>query len=325
MPKFTSTMGVNYSSYFQSVHVNPVSSAAQIAGLPVTSVKTFSHDYDLPFIKAAQAQKNLTLAVGCTNDELAGLANGSTAQALVSAIAPFADTVAWICVGNEPLGSWFNHAYDNLLVPAVSNVANAFKQAGLPMGVTIPQNFEFMQVSYPPSQGSVKPELVNILQGTCAVMRSTGAPFMVNIYPFITRVQNRNVVKLDYCLFNAPPADWVHDGAYTYSNIFLAMLDALHVALEKVGCGDLEIVVGECGWPSRGDQDATISNARTFNQGLINQCKSNQGTPRHPGKPIQCFVFEMYDEDKKPTGPGAFEPYWGVCDGARNPKYTLTW
>jgi hypothetical protein len=179
MLNFASIMGVNYSSYFQSVPVNPVSAAAQIAGLPVTSVKTFTHDYDLPFIKAAQAQKNLTLAVGCTNDELAGLANGNT-QSLVSAIAPFADTVAWVCVGNEPLGSWYNHAYDALLVPAVTNVANAFKQAGLAIGVTVPQNFEFMQVSYPPSQGSVKPELANIIKGTCAVMRSTRAPFMVN-------------------------------------------------------------------------------------------------------------------------------------------------
>lgn len=324
MPNFASIMGVNYSSYFQSVPVNPVSAAAQIAGLPVTSVKTFTHDYDLPFIKAAQAQKNLTLAVGCTNDELAGLANGNT-QSLVSAIAPFVDTVAWVCVGNEPLGSWYNHAYDALLVPAVTNVANAFKQAGLAIGVTVPQNFEFMQVSYPPSQGSVKPELANIIKGTCAVMRSTRAPFVVNIYPFITRVQNRSVVPLDYCLFTAPPDQWVKDGAYTYTNIFVAMIDALHVALENIDCGDLEIVVGECGWPSSGDPDATNNNARTFNHGLINQCKSNQGTPRYPGKPIQCFVFEMYDEDRKPTGPGAFEPYWGVCDGAGNPKYKLMW
>jgi len=182
-----------------------------------------------------------------------------------------------------------------------------------------------MQVSYPPSQGSVKPELANIIKGTCAVMRSTRAPFMVNIYPFITRVQNRSVVPLDYCLFTAPPDQWVKDGAYTYTNIFVAMIDALHVALENIDCGDLEIVVGECGWPSSGDPDATNNNARTFNQGLINQCKSNQGTPRYPGKPIQCFVFEMYDEDRKPTGPGAFEPYWGVCDGAGNPKYKLMW
>ena len=298
MLNFASIMGVNYSSYFQSVPVDPVSAEAQIAGLPVTSVKTFTHDYDLPFIKAAQAQKNLTLAVGCTNDELAGLANGNT-QSLVSAIAPFADTVAWVCVGHEPLGSWYNHAYDALLVPAVTNVANAFKQAGLAIGVTVPQNFEFMQVSYPPSQGSVKPELANIIKGTCAVMRSTRAPFMVNIYPFITRVQNRSVVPLDYCLFTAPPDQWVKDGAYTYTNIFVAMIDALHVALENIDCGDLEIVVGECGWPSSGDPDATNNNARTFNQGLINQCKSNQGTPRYPGKPIQCFVFEMYDEDRK--------------------------
>src|SRR5882757_52608 len=324
MPNIASIMGVNYSSYFQSVPISPVSAAAQIAGLPVTSVKTFTHDYDFPFIKAAQAQKNLTLAVGCTNDELAGLANGNT-QSLGSAIAPFADTVAWVCVGNEPLGSWYNHAYDALLVPAVTNVANALKQAGLAIGVTVPQNSEIMKVSYPPSQGSVKPELANIIKGTCAVMRSTRAPFMVNIYPFITRVQNRSVVPLDYCLFTAPPDQWVKDGAYTYTNIFVAMIDALHVALENIDCGDLEIVVGECGWPSSGDPDATNNNARTFNQGLINQCKSNQGTPRYPGKPIQCFVFEMYDEDRKPTGPGAFEPYWGVCDGAGNPKYKLMW
>ena len=88
---------------------------------------------------------------------------------------------------------------------------------------------------------------------------------------------------------------------YTYKNIFDAMLDALHVALGKIGCGDLGIVVGECGWPTSGDRDATVSNAQTFNQRLINHCKSNEGTPRYPGKPIQCFVFEMYDEDKKPT------------------------
>src|SRR5262249_1101774 len=148
----------------------------------VMSAKTFSHDFDLPFIKAAQAQRKLTLAVGCINDELASLASGDT-QKLVCDLTPFADIVAWVCVGNEPLGSWQKRAYARLLVPAVQNVPNALKQATLPIGLTVPQNFEFMQASYPPSAGSIKKEFEDIIKGTCDVMRSTGAPFMVNIYP----------------------------------------------------------------------------------------------------------------------------------------------
>lgn len=156
-------------------------------------------------------------------------------------------------------------------------------------------------------------------------MRATNTPFMVNIYPFITRAQNRNVVPLPYCLFSAGPENWVHDGSYTYRNIFDAMLDALHVALGKIGYGDLEIVVGECGWPTSGDQDATVANAQLFNQSLIAHCKSNQGTPRFPGKPIQCFAFEMYDEDTKPIDAGSFERFWGVKAADGDFKYLLNW
>jgi exo-beta-1,3-glucanase (GH17 family) len=70
----------------------------------------------------------------------------------------------------------------------------------------------------------------------------------------------------------------------------------------------LEIVIGECGWPTQGDQDATTANAQIFNQNLINHCKSGAGTPRNPDKPIRCFVFEMYDENQKDTGPVSYFP-----------------
>jgi exo-beta-1,3-glucanase (GH17 family) len=324
MIKFSTTMGVNFSNYFQTQPVSPTTAAEQIAGLPVGAAKTFSHQGgDLAFMKAAQARK-LGLAVGCTNDELAGLAQGTT-QPLIDAIRPFADSVAWVCVGNEPLGSWYNGKYNGVLVPAVQNVAAALKQAGLDIGVTVPQNFEFMANSYPPSQGSVKSDLVGIIQGTCAAMRSSGAPFMVNIYPFITRAQNPKDVDLSYCLFTAGPDKWVQDPPYTYMNIFDAMLDALHVALGKINCGDLEIVVGECGWPTEGGLDASIANAQLFNQGLISHCKSGKGTPRYPNKQIQCFVFEMYDEDTKPIDPGQFERFWGVKKKDTNFKYLLNW
>jgi hypothetical protein len=69
MVKFTSTMGVNFSNYFQSNPIHPNAAAKQIRGLPVTSAKIFHHEGSHDFMKAAQAN-GLTLAVGCTNSRV---------------------------------------------------------------------------------------------------------------------------------------------------------------------------------------------------------------------------------------------------------------
>jgi hypothetical protein len=174
--------------------------------------------------------------------------------------------------------------------------------------------------SYPPSNGSIKPELVDVIKGTCEVMRSTGSPFMVNIYPFLARRDNPKDVSLDYCLFNGK----VVDGSYTYSGIFHAMMDALYVALGRIGYGNLEVVIGESGWPTQGHEDATTGNAEKFNNALIRNIKTT-GTPRFPNRPIRCFLFEMYDEDQKSVEHGPFEHYWGVYRTAGVPKYSLVW
>ena len=243
---------------------------------------------------------------------------------MIAAIKPYAKSIDWLCVGNEPLGSWHQGRYLNLLVPAMQNVHNALKGAGLQIGVTVPLNYAIMANSYPPSAGQFNPSLVGIITGACKVMAVSNAPFMVNIYPFLDIVGTPQI-PLPYCLFTAPQSDWVHDGPYTYRNIFDASLDALYVALGNVGLPGFPVVVGECGWPTQGNPLATIANAQTFNQNLIYHCKSGAGTPRRPGSPIVCYVFEMYDEANKPTGPGVFEVAWGVYNGSGQAKYALAW
>lgn len=323
MSDAASTMGVNFSNLFMVPPVAPAKAAQQIAQLPVRRVKTFSHSgQDLAFIQAAAAL-SLRVAVGIPNNELQGLANGQT-QALIANIKPYASAIDYLCVGNEPLGTWYNGAYTQLLVPAMQNVQKALQQAGLPIGVTCPQNFQFMSNSYPPSAGTIDPSLRVIIGNTCKVMQDTKAPFMVNLYPFLTYLSNPAQIPLDYCLFNATPNHWVHDGPYVYKNIFDAMLDALYVALGQIGYGSLPVVVGECGWPTQGAVAATTANARLFNQNLIAHCKSGSGTPRRPGQ-IPCYIFEMYDEAKKSTAPGPFEVAWGVYTSALQAKYALTW
>jgi len=295
-------------------------------GAPLTRRKLFSRRGAGPNFWDYVLTNHIKVALGTTNEEIQTLANGGPNPDLfVQRIKNFAPAISWICVGNEPLGSWYGDKYYPLLGRAVANLHAALQRAQLKIGVTVPQNFEFMEVSYPPSAGKIKQKFEQTIKDTCAVMQSSGAPFMVNIYPFLTRVQNRNDLPLDYCLFAAGPNHWVHDGNFTYKNILDAMIDALHVALEKIGYPNLDIVIGECGWPTAGDVDATPANAQTFLQNMINHCKSGQGTPRLPGRAIRCFVFEMYDENLKSTGPGPFETHWGVCDGTAQPKFPVKW
>src|SRR5262249_13604106 len=317
------TMGMNFSSLFMSQPVPPATAANQIAALPVMRAKVFSYqNADLQFIQAAAA-KNLRLAVGIPNDGLQALANGQT-QPLIAAIQPYAGSIGRLCVGNEPLSAWYNHQYDNLLVPAMQNVQQALQQAGLRIGVTVPLNYSIMGNSYPPSAGQFDSNLIPIINNACGVMAATGAPFMINVYPFLDYINNPAQIPLPYCLFTAPSNQWVQDPPYTYKNIFDASLDALYVAMGKIGRGTLAVVVGESGWPTQGNAVATVANAQTFNQNLINHCKSGTGTPRRPGQ-IRCYVFEMYDENLKSTAPGPFEVAWGVYNSSLQSKFALTW
>jgi len=90
----------------------------------------------------------------------------------------------------------------------------------------------------------------------------------------------------------------------------------VHNALSSMGFEDMEIVIAETGWPSRGDTNevgATVQNARAYNGNLIAHLRSMVGTPSMPEKSVETFIFALYDEDLKP-GPaserafGLFKP-----------------
>lgn len=84
-------------------------------------------------------------------------------------------------------------------------------------------------------------------------------------------------------------------------------VDAVHSALSGMGFQDIEIVVAETGWPSRGDSNEvgpSVENAKAYNGNLINHLRSLVGTPLMPGKSVDTYIFALYDEDLKP-GPGS--------------------
>ncbi|KAL2540162.1 Glucan endo-1 [Abeliophyllum distichum] len=87
------------------------------------------------------------------------------------------------------------------------------------------------------------------------------------------------------------------------------MVDSVYSALEKVGGSTIDIVVSETGWPSAGNTDATVENAKTYANNLVSHVASGQGTPKRPGKALETYIFAMFNENLKPAG---FERNFGL-------------
>ncbi|CAN6439864.1 unnamed protein product [Victoria cruziana] len=151
------------------------------------------------------------------------------------------------------------------------------------------------------------------------LLNSNGAPFTVNIYPFISLYQDPHF-PTGYAFFDG--TDTVIDNQITYNNVFDANFDTLIASLKDVGVPNLPIIVGEVGWPTDGDKNANVVNAKRFYDGLLKKLASNVGTPLRPGY-LEVYLFGLIDEDAKSISPGNFERHWGIFTYDGRPKFQM--
>lgn len=173
--------------------------------------------------------------------------------------------------------------------------------------------------SYPPSKGSFKGEVMVLMEPIIRFLVNKKSPLHLNLYTYFSYADNKDQIGLDYALFTASPGT-VSDSPRSYQNLFDAMLDAVHSALERSGGESLEVVVSETGWPTEGGIETNMENARIYNNNLIKHVKN--GTPKRPGKEIETYIFAMYDENMKPTPPNV-EKFWGLFHPSKLPKYDV--
>ncbi|KAJ1267800.1 hypothetical protein BS78_07G085900 [Paspalum vaginatum] len=306
--------------------------------LPASTVVRLLQDNGFDKVKLFDAEdkilgalkgSGIQVMVGIPNDMLGDLAAGGkvaedwVAKNVSGHVHDGVD-IRYVAVGNEPFLETFNGTYLNTTFPAMQNIQAALVKAGLAdrVKVTVPLNADVYQSpTGKPSDGDFRADIHGLMLTIVQFLASTGAPFVANVYPFISLYADPNF-PLDYAFFQGSTSPVV-DGSVTYQNTFDANHDTLVAALRRNGFGNVSIVVGEVGWPTDGDVNANPDYAQRFNQGFLTHIASGQGTPLRPG-PVDAYLFSLIDEDQKSIQPGNFERHWGVFFYDGKPKYPLS-
>ncbi|WCJ36858.1 Glucan endo-1 3-beta-glucosidase [Euphorbia peplus] len=274
---------------------------------------------DRPTLEALRGS-NIELMLGVPNDKLQSLANDVSAAAtwVRDNVLPYASDVKfkYIAVGNEVPPGDANARY---ILPAMQNIQTAIEAVNLrQIKVSTSIKMDLLGSSFPPSNGAFSGPASSFIGPIINFLVRNGAPLLANVYPYFSYVDNPRDIPLEYALFTSPGVV-VTDGPYQYQNLFDASMDALYAAMEKSGGANLQIVVSETGWPSKGSDAATSANAKTYYKKLIDHVK--QGTPRKPGQAIEAYLFAMFNENLKEAG---IEQHFGLFLPNKESKYQIS-
>eukprot|EP00252_Welwitschia_mirabilis_P005726 TRINITY_DN16274_c0_g1_i1.p1 TRINITY_DN16274_c0_g1~~TRINITY_DN16274_c0_g1_i1.p1 ORF type:complete len:491 (+),score=38.89 TRINITY_DN16274_c0_g1_i1:164-1636(+) len=294
----------------------------------IKKVKLFDAEEDT---MQALAHSDIEVMVAIPNNMLKDIAGSSKAardwveQNVTKYYLQGGVNIKYAAVGNEPFLTAYNGTYVKLLYPALKNIHSALVKAKLAdkIKVTVPHNADVYNsptANPVPSAGDFRADIKQDLIQTVKFLAQYDCPFTVNIYPFLSLYADENF-PMDFAFFDGTTRP-VKDGNISYTNVFDANLDTLLAALTKAGFGDMQILVGEIGWPTDGDKNANVQLAQKFNQGLLKHILSTEGTPKRPGK-IEAYLFGLLDENNKSVAPGNFERHWGIFRYDGQPKYKL--
>ncbi|KAL1805044.1 hypothetical protein ACET3Z_028112 [Daucus carota] len=296
-----------------------------------------------PDHNALQSLRNtgVEVVLGVPNDQLQSVAasQDNAIQWVQNNVKNYQDVkFRYIVVGNgiTPIDEQTSK-FAPCVLQAMQNIQTAISACGLQNKIrvtTAVDQSEILSQSYPPSKGQFRPEVKQFIDPIIQfLVNNNNAPLLVNLHPYFSYVHNKVDIpleleacgkggqhpRLEYATFQRSDVI-VQDGPLGYTNVFDAMVDSVHSALENAGGSSLDVVVSEIGWPTAGGDAATIENASIHNNKLINHVLNN-GTPKRPQKLIETYIFNLFDENKR-FGE-EFERHWGVFCNNKQAKYQI--
>lgn len=316
------SIGVNYGTV-----ANNLPPPAQVAHFLLEStminrVRLFDANTE---ILSAFAHTGIAVTVTVPNDQIPHLTKLSFAQEwLESNIQPHvpATNIVRILVGNEIL-STANKLLIASLVPAMQTLHTALAGASLDrrIKVSTPHSLGILSNSSPPSTGKFRQGYdTHVLKPLLSFLRATNSPFMINPYPFF----GCSADTLDYALFRPNSGVFDENTKLVYTNMLDGQLDAAFSAMKILGFTDLEIVIAETGWPSKGDSSqlgVDAESAAQYNRNLMQHVTSGAGTPLMPNRTFETYIFALFNEDLKP-GPTC-ERNFGLFQPDMTPVYDI--
>ncbi|KAG5235820.1 hypothetical protein OIU76_025790 [Salix suchowensis] len=315
-PVMVGSLGINYGQIANNLPT-PDNVVPLVKSIGATKVKLYDAD---PRVLKAFANTGVEFIVGLGNEYLSKMRDQEAAQAWVKtnvqAYLP-ATKITCITIGNEVLTFNDTSLTDHLL-PAMQNIHTALVNLGLDKQVlvTTAHSLAILQVSYPPSAGSFRKDLVGCITPILNFHCKTNSPFLINAYPFFAYKSNPKQISLDFVLFQPNQGIVDSKSNFHYDNMLFAQIDAVHSALASLGYSKLQVHISETGWPSKGDADevgASLENAKKYNGNLLKTIYQKKGTPMRPNTDLNIYVFALFNENMKP-GPtsernyGLFKP-----------------
>ncbi|KAL6851657.1 hypothetical protein ACP4OV_020221 [Aristida adscensionis] len=325
-PAAAAEVGVNWGT-MMSHPIHPAAVVGTLRANGVARVKLFDAD---PWTVAALAGSGVQAMLAAPNDQLAALARDPRrardwVRDNVTANLHAGVDVRYVAVGNEPFLKSYNGSFINITFPALKNMQRALDEAGFGQSVkaVVPLNadvYSSPENKPVPSAGSFRKDICALMVDIVNFLHMNDAPFVVNIYPFLSLYQNPNF-PLNFSFFDGGTKP-VYDKGMVYTNVFDANFDTLVWSLRKAGVPDMKIIVGEVGWPTDGDKNANVKYAQKFYDGFLKKMAKNVGTPLRPGH-MEVYLFALIDENQKSVLPGRFERHWGLLTYDGKPKFFM--
>uniref|UniRef100_A0A6N2MAN5 glucan endo-1,3-beta-D-glucosidase n=1 Tax=Salix viminalis TaxID=40686 RepID=A0A6N2MAN5_SALVM len=289
------------------------------------------YDADAHMLKAL-ADSGIEVMVGITNEEVLGIGESPSKAAAwinqnVAAYLP-STNITSIAVGSEVLTTIPNLV--PVLVPAMNYLHKALVASNLNFMVKVstPQAMDIIPRPFPPSTATFNSSWSATVYQILQFLKNTDSYYMLNAYPYFGYTSGNGIFPLDYALFRSLPSvkQIVDPNTLShYDSMFDALVDATYYSIEALNMSGIPIVVTETGWPWLGganEPDATADNAETFNSNLIRRVLNDSGPPSQPKVPINTYIYELFNEDKRP-GPVS-EKNWGLFFTNGSAVYTFS-